>query len=158
MRHSLIILNKSRSVLTDSAHPKCETPKYCQTNKNGEKVLYIFCLYSQLFELRCQKSSKVTGNFYKTVVLRKLRNNYKSCRPKTGLKYMYLRLLHDNAPAHKAPIITEFSESEKLPSFHTLRFCRPCPSPNPRHCKYFLFPSPHPHHRPCNYFLFPNLK
>ena len=42
----------------------------------------------------------------------KLRNYYKSRRPKTGLKYV--RLLHDNAPAHKARIVTDFLESEKV--------------------------------------------
>ena len=58
------------------------------------------------------KGRMVTGKFYKNVVLRKLKNYYKSCHPKTGLKYV--RLLHDNAPAHKAHIVTDFLESEKV--------------------------------------------
>ena len=53
--------------------------------------------------------------------------------PKTGLKYLHH--LHDNAPAHTAPIVTEFLESEKVnvlphPSF----------SPDLAPCDYFLFP------------------
>ena len=52
------------------------------------------------------------GKFYKNVVLRKLKNYYKSRRPNIGLKYV--RLLHDNAPAHRARIVTDVLESEKV--------------------------------------------
>ncbi len=54
----------------------------------------------------------MTGKFYKNVVLRKLKKYYQKRRHKTGLKYV--RLLHDNAPAHKARIVTDFLESEKV--------------------------------------------
>ena len=64
------------------------------------------------------KGRTVTGKFYKNVCLRKLKYYYKSRRPKTELKYV--RLLHDNAPAHKARIVTDFW-SQRLPSFRTLR-------------------------------------
>ena len=53
--------------------------------------------------------------------------------PKTGLKYV--RLLHDNAPAHKARIVTEFLESEKV----TL-LPHPPYSPDLAPCDYFLCP------------------
>ena len=58
------------------------------------------------------KGRTITGKFYKKIVLRKLKNYYKSCHPKTGLKYV--RLLHDNALAHKAHIVTDCLESEKV--------------------------------------------
>ena len=58
------------------------------------------------------KGRRVTGKFYKNVVVRKLKNFYKSRRPKTGIKYV--RLLHDNTPAHKARNVTEFLEAEKV--------------------------------------------
>ena len=38
--------------------------------------------------------------------LKKLKTDFKKRNPKTGLEY--LRLLHDNAPARKAGIGTEF--------------------------------------------------
>jgi histone-lysine N-methyltransferase SETMAR len=58
------------------------------------------------------KGKTVTANFYRNVVLRKLKRNYQIRRPKTILNP--LRLLHNNAPAHKARIVTEFLESEKV--------------------------------------------
>ena len=55
------------------------------------------------------KGRTAAGKFYKYVVLRKLKNYYKVAAPKKALKYV--RLLHDNAPAHKARIVTDFLES-----------------------------------------------
>ena len=73
---------------------------------------------------------------YKNVVLKKLKAHFKRRRPKTWLKY--LGLLHDNAPAHKARIVTEFLESEKV----------------------YVLPQPpfSPDLAPIDYFLFPKLK
>ena len=82
------------------------------------------------------KGKTVTGKFYKNVVLRKLKNYCKSRRHKTGLKYV--ELLHDNAPAHKARIVTDFLDSEKVTVL-----------PDPP-CSLDL--------APCDYFLFPKLK
>ena len=58
------------------------------------------------------KGRTVTGAFYKNVVLKKLKAHFKRRRPKVRLKY--LRLLHDNAPTHKAHIMTKFLEYEKV--------------------------------------------
>ena len=63
-------------------------------------------------QLPIPKSKTVTGALYKHVVLKKVKAHFKRRRPKAGLKY--LRLLHDNAPAHKASIVTEFRESENV--------------------------------------------
>ena len=63
-------------------------------------------------QLPVPKCRSVTGVFYKSVALNKLKAHFGRRRPKTRLKY--LRLLHDNAPAHKACIVTEFLESEKV--------------------------------------------
>ena len=41
-----------------------------------------------------------------------LKAHFKRRRPKTGLRYM--RLLLDNSPVHKARIVTEFLEYEKV--------------------------------------------
>ena len=82
------------------------------------------------------KGRTVTGKFNKNGVLRKWKNYYKSRRPKTGLKYV--RLLHDNAPAHKARIVTDFLESEKFTAL-----------PHPPYSSNLA---------PCDYFLCPKLK
>ena len=98
-----------------------------------KKVLYaIFSLIRvQLFKSGCQKAERSQASSIKNVILRKLKN--KSRRPKTGLKYV--RLLHDNAPAHKARIVTDFLELEKVTVL-------PYPpySPDLAPCDYFLFP------------------
>ena len=65
-----------------------------------------------VMQLPVPQGRTVTGAFYKNVVLIRLKVHFKRRRPKTGLKH--LRLLHDNAPAHKARIVTEFLDSEKV--------------------------------------------
>ena len=96
-------------------------PSIAKRKKTVKKVLYaiFFTNKGPAIGIPVPKGRTVTGKFYKNVVLRKLKNYYKSCRPKTGLKYV--RLLHDNTPAHKAQIVTDFLASERLPSFRTLR-------------------------------------
>ena len=80
------------------------------------------------------KGRMVTCKFYINAVLRKSKNYYKSRRPKTGLKYV--RLLHDNASAHKARIVTDFFESEKVTVLP-----HPPYSPDLAPCDYFLVPN-----------------
>ena len=58
MRPVFIILNPSGSVLSELGHQKCETSKYCQTNKNSEEgfVCDFFSLIRvQSFKFQCQK-------------------------------------------------------------------------------------------------------
>ena len=97
------------------------------------KRIHFFTNKSPANQISVPKGRTVTGKFYKNVVLRKLKNYYKSRRPKTGLKYV--RLLHDNAPAHKARIVTDFLESEKVTVL-----LHPLYSPDLAPCDYFLFP------------------
>ena len=65
-----------------------------------------------------------------------MKAHFKKYHTKTRLKNLHLR--HDNAPAHKARIVTEFLESERVNIL------------------------PHPPFSadlaPCDYFLFPKLK
>ena len=110
-----------------------------KTNTNGQEgfVCYFVTNKGPAIQILVPKGRTVTGKFYKNVVLRKLKNYYKSRRPKTGLKCV--RLLHDNAPAHKAGIfVTDFLESEKV--------------------TVLWHPPYSPDLVPCNYFLFPKLK
>ena len=86
-------------------------------------------------QLPVSKGRTVTGAS-KMLFLKKLKAQFKRRRTKTGLKY--LRLKHDNAPAHKAGIVTEFLESEKVNVF-----------PHPPYL---------PDLAPCDYFFFPKLE
>ena len=53
-----------------------------------------------------KKGNSVTGKYYKDIVLKKLKKYYQKRRPTTGFKYV--RLLHDNAPAHTSVVIRRF--------------------------------------------------
>ena len=82
-------------------------------------------------QIPAPKGRTVTAKFYKNVVLRKLKKYYKTRRPKTGLER--LRLLQDNAPAHKAHLVTEFLESEMVTVLPHPQFLPDLPSPTPTH-------------------------
>ena len=80
------------------------------------------------------KGKTVATKYYEDIiVLRKLKKVYKRRRPQTGLKY--LRLLHDNAPAHKARIVTEFLKAGKVTVLP-----HPAFSPDLAPSNFFLFP------------------
>ena len=65
-----------------------------------------------VMQLPVPKGRTVTGTFYKNCSFEKVEGTFQDTRPKTGLKY--LRLLHVNAPANKARIVTGFLESEEV--------------------------------------------
>ena len=79
-----------------------------------KKVVYVIFFDNKgpIMQLPLPKGRTVTGAFYENIVLKKLKALFKRRRPKTRLKY--LRLPHDDAPAHKVHIVTEFLESEKM--------------------------------------------
>lgn len=110
-------------------------PSIAKRLRTVKKVLYaiFFTTNGPAMQTAVPKGRTVTGKFYKNVVLRKLKKYYQKRRPKTGLKYV--RLLHDNAPAHKARIVTDFLESEKVTVLP-----HPPYSPDLAPCDYFLFP------------------
>ena len=96
--------------------------------------MVFFTNQGPAIQIPVPKARTVTGKFYKNVVLRKLKNYYKSRRPKTGLKYV--RLLQDNAPAHKARIVTDFLESEKVTVLPHPPYSPDLPPPPP--CDYLI--------------------
>ena len=77
-------------------------PSIAKRIRTVKKVLYAIIISNKgpAIQTTLPKGRTVTCKFYNTVVLRKLKNYYNSRCPKTGLKFV--RLLHDNAPAHKA--------------------------------------------------------
>ena len=85
-----------------------------------------------VLQIPVPRGKTVTAKFYRNVALKKLKLSIISnLLPKTGLKH--LRLLHDKAPAHKAPIVIEFLvlEVKVLPHLPY--------SPDLAPCDYFLF-------------------
>ena len=78
-------------------------PSIAQIQRTVKKV--FFDNKGPVMQLPVPKGRTVTGAFYKNVVLKKLKAHFKRHHPKTGLEY--LRLLHDNALAHKARIMAE---------------------------------------------------
>ena len=110
-------------------------PSMAKRIPNVRKVLHVifFDKKGPVMQIPVPKGKIVTWKYYRDVVLRKLKKVYKSRRPQTGLKY--LRLLHDNAPAHKARIVTEFLKAEKVTVLP-----HPAFSPDLAPCDFFLFP------------------
>ena len=96
------------------ASKNAKRPSIAKRLRTVKKVLYVIFFDNKgpVMQIPVPKGKTVTGNFYKNVVIKKLKKYYESRRPKTGMKY--LRLLHNNAPAHKARIVTEYLEAEKV--------------------------------------------
>ena len=115
-------MNQSVNVLTEDGLPKNDVrPSIAERLLTVKKVSYVcfFFFYNKgpIMQLPIPKGKTVTGALYKNVVLKKLKAHFKRRHPETGLKY--LRLLHDNAPAHKARIVTEFRECSPTSPFFT---------------------------------------
>ena len=100
-----------------------------------QKVMYavFFSTQGPAIQIAVPKGKDVTGKFYRDKVLKKLKRYYSKRRPKSGIKN--IRLLYDNAPAHKARIVTEFLQQEKVTVLP-----HPPYSPDLAPCDYFLFP------------------
>ena len=108
-------------------------PIIAKRTRTVKKVLYVIFFDNKgpVMEIPVPKGRTVTAKPYKNVVLRK--KYYKIRRSKTGL--VHLRLLHDNAPAHQAHLVTECLKSEKVTVLPHPPF-----SPDLAPCDYFLFP------------------
>ena len=96
-----------------------------------QMVMYavFFSTQGPAIQISVPKGRGVTGKVYRDKALKK----FKRYHPKSGIKN--IRLLHDNAPSHKAGIVTEFLQQEKvtvLPHSPSSRDLAPC--------NYFLFP------------------
>ena len=113
-------------------------PRIVRKSRSTKKVLYtiFFNTKGVIFQKPREKGGTITGVYYNEKVLADIVSYYKRARPTTGLKG--IKLLHDNAPAHKSKVVKEYLEEE---NFETL---------------------PHPPYSldlaPCDFFLFPHLK
>ena len=79
------------------------------------------------------KGHSVTGNIYREILLTQLVDFYQKCRPRTGV--CGIKLLHDNAPAHKSATVQEYLKESGLDVLD-----HPPYSPDLSPCDFWLFP------------------
>lgn len=106
--------------------------KRCQSAK---KVLYAIFFNSSgpVVQIPTPNRRSVTGQFYRDVVLKKVKKHYSKQRPKTGIRNVCL--LHDNAPAHKSKLVQDYLKQERI-----IQLPHPPYSPDLSPCDFFLFP------------------
>jgi hypothetical protein len=80
--------------------------RHCITKRimSVKKVMYVIFLTKQgpAVQIAVPKEKSVNATYYKGKVLYKLKKYFKNRRPATG--FHDVRLLHDNAPSHKAKL------------------------------------------------------
>ena len=79
------------------------------------------------------KGSSVTGKFYRERVLTQLVDFYQKRRPRTSVRG--IKLLYDNAPAHKSSTVQEYLKESGLDVLD-----HPPYSPDLSPCDFWLFP------------------
>ena len=84
-----------------------------------------------VLQIPVPKGSSVTGKFYRESVLTQLVDFYQKRRPRTGVHG--IKLLHDNAPAHKSAMVQEYLKESGLDVSMNL-------SPGLSPCDFWLFP------------------
>ena len=79
-----------------------DRPVIARRCKISNHMLYAIFFDSKgpVLQIPVPKGSSVTGKFYRESVLTQLVNFYQKCRLRTGIRV--IKLLHDNAPAHKS--------------------------------------------------------
>ena len=92
-------------------HKKC--PYIAKRTISLKKMSAIFFNSSgPVVQVPCPSGHTVTGRFYKTSVLKKLKEFYNKRRPSKG--WSGVHLLHDNAFSHKYEVVKSFLASEKV--------------------------------------------
>ena len=82
--------------------------------KTSNRMLYaiFFDLKGSVLHIPVPKGSSVTGKFYRESVLTQVVDFYQKCRPRIGVRS--IKLLHDNAPAHKSTTVQEYQKESGL--------------------------------------------
>ena len=112
---------------------KC--PCIAKRTISSKKMLYAIFFNSSgpVVQVPCPSSHTVTGRFYKSSVLKKVKEFYNKKRPSKG--WSGVHLLHDNASSHKCEVVKSFLASEKVKVLN-----HPPYSPDLSPCDFFLFP------------------
>ena len=86
-----------------------------------------------VLQIPVPKSSSVTGKFYRESVLTQLVDFYQKHIQRTGVRG--IKLLNDNAPAHKSATVQEYPKESGLDVLDHLLY-----SPDLSPCDFWLFP------------------
>ena len=108
------------------------TVRHCKTSN---RILYVIFFGSKVpvLQIPVPKGNSVTGKFYRESVLAHLVDFYQKRRPRTGVRG--IKLLHDNAPAHKSATVQEYLKESGLNVLD-----HPPYSPDLSPCDFCLFP------------------
>ena len=103
--------------------------------KTSNCMLYAIFFDSKgpVLQIPVPKGSSVTGKFYRESVLSQLVDFYQKHRPRTGVRG--IKLLHDNAPAHKSATVQAYLKESGLDVLD-----HPPYSPDLSPCDFWLFP------------------
>ncbi|XP_062593106.1 histone-lysine N-methyltransferase SETMAR-like [Saccostrea cucullata] len=109
-------------------------PVVAKRTMSIKNVLYCIFLSCDVLavQIPVPKGKRVTGRYYRDVVLKKLKK-YQKRRPVSGFRHV--RLLYDNAPSHTSELVKQFLKSEKVTVLP-----HPPYSPDLAPCDFFLFP------------------
>ena len=107
------------------------TARHCKTSN---RMLYaiFFDWNGPVLQIPVPKGSSVTGRFYRESILTQLVDFYQKRRPRTGVRG--IKLLHDNAPAHKSATVQEYLKESGLNVLD-----HPPYSPDLSPCDFWLF-------------------
>ena len=112
-----------------------DRPVIARRCKTSNRMLYAIFFDSKgpVLQILVPKGSSVTGKFYRESVLTQLVDFYQKRRPRTGVRG--IKLLHDNAPAHKSATVQEYLKESGLDVLD-----HPPYSPDLSPCDFWLFP------------------
>lgn len=81
-------------------------PIIARRNKTSTRILYAIFFDSKgpVLQIPVPKGRSVTGKFNRETVLTQVVDFYQERRPRTGVRG--IKLLHNNAPAHKSALRT----------------------------------------------------
>jgi hypothetical protein len=110
-------------------------PTIARRALTSKKVLYAIFFNSNglVTQYSVPKGRSVTSNLYTKEILPRLHKYHQKRRPNTGFKG--IKLLHDNAPAHKAKATQDYLQRHKV-----IELPHPAYSPDLATCDFFLFP------------------
>ena len=106
--------------------------RHCKTS-NRMLCAIFFDSKGPVLQIPVPKGSSVTGKFYRESVLTQLVDFYQKHRLCTGVRC--IKLLHDNASAHKSATVQEYLKESGLDVLDHLPY-----SPDLSPCDFWLFP------------------
>ena len=93
---------------------ECDRPVIARRCKTSNRMFYVIFFDSKgsVLQIPVPKGSSVTGKFYRESVFTQLVDFYQKRRPPTSV--CDIKLLHDNATAHKSATVQEYLKESGL--------------------------------------------